>query len=251
MHNDFPIPKVPQPFSSQPPIPTIDSTAQVSSETRLLENGLPQQSLPRPLPPVPVFNSSDTSTSRVPESLPPSQPPSADTIPDLLIQQFNYITKTLRTCFSEKPPHTIQRFAELVLSPTKHYKTLPAWLRAVDRVVSVSSTADIFPLPHAQPLPGSVIDSTLTNGVNGIGSGTGGGGILWANSDNRNGYDAGLGSDESLGGALLTPIPWLKNGVNNSNSTDMSSPSSDPLGEPMQSDRNPMVPERDHGAVTQ
>jgi hypothetical protein len=96
-----------------------------------------------------------------------------------------------------------------------------------------------------------VIDSTLTNGVNGIGSGTGGGGILWSNSDNRNGYDAGLGSDESLGGALLTPIPWLKNGINNSSSTDMSSPSSDRLGEPMQSDRNPMVPERDQGAVTQ
>jgi hypothetical protein len=96
-----------------------------------------------------------------------------------------------------------------------------------------------------------VIDSTLTNGVNGIGSGTGGGGILWTNSDNRNGYDTGLGSDESLGGALLTPIPWLKNGVNNSNSTDMSSPNSDPLGEPIQADRNPMVPERDQGAVTQ
>jgi hypothetical protein len=142
--------------------------------------------------------------------------------------------------------------AELVLSPTKYYKTLPAWLRAVDRVVSVSSTADIFPLPHAQPLPGTVIDSTLTNGLtNGVGSGTAGGGILWTNSNNRNGYDTGLGSDESLGGALLTPIPWLKNGVNNSSSTDMSSPRSDPLGDPIEADGNPMVPEREDGAVTQ
>src|SRR5450432_1949198 len=107
MHNDFPIPKVPQPFSSQPTIPTIDSPTQTSAETRLLENGLPQQQPPpppRPLPPVPAFDSSATSTSRIPESLPPSQPPSADTIPDLLIQQFNYITQMLRTCFSEKPP---------------------------------------------------------------------------------------------------------------------------------------------------
>jgi hypothetical protein len=157
----------------------------------------------------------------------------------------------LRTCFSEKPPHTIQRLAELVLFPTKHYKTLPAWLRAVDRVVSVSSTADIFPLPHAQPLPGSVVDSTLTNGVNGVGSGTGGGGILWTNSDSRNGYDAGLGSDESLGGALLTPIPWLKNGVNNSCSTDMSSPRSDPLSDPIEIEAHRMAPEREDGAVTQ
>ena len=250
MHNDFPIPTVPPIASSQPPIPNIESPSQTNPETRTLENGILQPPH-RPLPPVPPFDSSATSTSRIRESPPPSQPSSADTIPDLLIQQFNYITQTLRTCFSEKPPHTIQRFAELVLSPKKYYKTLPAWLRAVDRVVSVSSTADIFPLPHAQPLPGTVIDSTLTNGVNGIGSGTGGGGILWSNSDNRNGYDAGLGSDESLGGALLTPIPWLKNGINNSSSADMSSPSSDPLGEPMQSDRNPLVPERDQGAVTQ
>jgi hypothetical protein len=251
MHNDFPIPIVPPILSSQPALPTVESPTQTNSETRTLENGLPQPPS-RPHPPRPAIDSSATSTSRVAESLPPSQPPSADTIPDLLIQQFNYIIQTLRTCFSEKPPHTIQRFAELVLCPTKHYKTLPAWLRAVDRVVSVSSTADIFPLPHAQPLPGSVIDSTVTNGlVNGVGSGTGGGGILWTNSDSRNGYDAGLGSDESLGGALLTPIPWLKNGVNNSSSTDMSSPRSDPLGDQIEADGNPMVPEREDGAVTQ
>ncbi len=87
--------------------------------------------------------------------------------------------------------------------------------------------------------------------MNGVGSGTGGGGILWTNSDSRSGYDSGLGSDESLGGALLTPIPWLKNGVN-SNSTDMSSPTSDPLGEPLDaSAANNMVPEREDGAVTQ
>lgn len=38
---------------------------------------------------------------------------------------------------------------------------------------------------------------------------------MFANSSNetRNGYDReSLGSDESLGGALLTPIPWLKDG---------------------------------------
>ena len=251
MHNDFPVPTVPPPLSPQSAIPAAESPTQTNSETRILENGLPQPPT-RALPPVPPFDSSTTSTSHVTESLPPSEPPSADTIPDLLIQQFTYITQTLRTCFSEKPPHTIQRFAELVLSPTKYYKTLPAWLRAVDRVVSVSSTADIFPLPHAQPLPGSVIDTTLTNGLaNGIGSGTGCGGILWTNSDSRNGYDAGLGSDESLGGALLTPIPWLKNGVNTSSSTDMSSPRSDPLVEPMEGDGNLMVPEREEGGVTQ
>ena len=131
-----------------------------------------------------------------------------------------------------------------MLTPNKHYKTLPAWLRAVDRAVSVTSTADIFPLPQAQSLPHGVLDGALTNGVtNGLGSGIGGGGILWTNSDTR---DAGLGSDESLGGALLTPIPWLKNGE--IAGTTLSK--SDPL-EPIDPPSNAFVPEREDGAVTQ
>jgi hypothetical protein len=160
----------------------------------------------------------------------------------------NSISSTLRSCFSQNPPHTIQRLAELVLYPNKHYKTLPAWLRAVDRVVAVSSTADIFPLPHAQPLPNSVIDASLLNGTtNGdeTGTGTGGGGILWENSKERaNGIDAGLGSDESLGGALLTPIPWLKEGGLDSNSIGKG-PTQDPDDEML------VVPDREGGAVTQ
>ena len=197
----------------------------------------------RPLPPVPPFDSS-TSTSNIPDSVSPSQASIADSVPDLLIQQLNSILRTLRSTFADKPPHTIQRLAELVLNPNKHYKTLPAWLRAVDRAVSVTSTADIFPLPQAQSLPQGVLDGPLTNGVtNGLGSGTGGGGILWTNSDTR---DAGLGSDESLGGALLTPIPWLKNGEIAGTTT----PKLDPL-EPIDKPSNSFVPERQDGAVTQ
>jgi hypothetical protein len=110
--------------------------------------------------------------------------------------------------------------------------------------VSVTTTADVFPLPQAQPLPQGVLDTALTNGVtNGLGSGTGGGGILWTNSDTR---DASLGSDESLGGALLTPIPWLKNGE----IAGTTSPRSDPL-DPVDAPSNAFVPEREDGAVTQ
>lgn len=67
--------------------------------------------------------------------------------------------------------------------------------------------------------------------------------MLWTNSDSR---DAVLGSDESLGGALLTPIPWLRNGER----ADTMSPKSDPLG---QSNvlGNSFVPERHDGGVTQ
>jgi PPP4R2 len=175
----------------------------------------------------------------------PSQASIQDSIPDLLIQQLTSISQSLRLTFADKPPHTIQRLAELVLAPNKHYKTLPAWLRAVDRAVSVTSTADIFPLPPAQSLPQGVLDAALTNGVtNGLGTGTGGGGILWTNSDTR---DAGLGSDESLGGALLTPIPWLKNGE----IAGTTSPRSDPLLDQVDPPSNNFVPGRQDGAVTQ
>ncbi|KIW19203.1 hypothetical protein PV08_03497 [Exophiala spinifera] len=211
----------------------------------------------RNLPPVPPFpNSSATSTSHVPDSLPPSQEPSADAInelPSLLLQILHSVQHTLRTAFAEKPPHTIQRLAELVLRPTRNYRTLPAWLRAVDRVVSVSSSADIFPLSDTPP---------IVNGVNG----DGGGGILWTNNDNRNGYDSNsLGSDESLGGALLTPIPWLRNGLGGREGSsedsghfgsDQSS-STDTLGDPLSipdahvPGADPLVPERPDGAVTQ
>lgn len=192
---------------------------------------------------MPTFDSS-TSTSNIPDSVPPSQTPSADSVPDLLIQQLTSISQTLRTGFADRPPHTIQRLAELVLAPNKYYKTLPAWLRAVDRAISVTSTADIFPLPQAQSLPQGVLESSLTNGLtNGLGGGTGGGGILWTNSDTR---DAGLGSDESLGGALLTPIPWLKNGE----IAGTTSPRSETL-ESVDMPASSFVPAREDGAVTQ
>ena len=88
-----------------------------------------------------------------------------------------------------------------MLHPTKHYRFLPAYLRALDRIVSVSSPVTDFPLAAQH-----------TGGVNGVG-----GGFL-TNGDHSSGQvngsggaGDGLGSDESLGGALLTPIPWLRN----------------------------------------
>jgi hypothetical protein len=112
-----------------------------------------------------------------------------------LQSQLASIKDTLRNNFSHAPPHTIQRLAELILNPRKHYRTLHSYVRALDRVVSVSSGADIFPLPTAT-LPNAE-GSGLLNGTSSI---IGGGGSA-----------GGLGSDESLGGALLTPIPWLQN----------------------------------------
>lgn len=78
----------------------------------------------------------------------------------------------------------------------------------MDRVVSVSSGADIFPLPVSLPAD-NILDASLANGVNGSTS------TAFMLNDNS------LGSDESLGGALLTPIPWLNNSTPSSDDDDI------------------------------
>lgn len=63
----------------------------------------------------------------------------------------------------------------------------------------VTSGANIYPLPAAIPDPASA--SVLSNGANDRNA------LSWSTPSAQ----ANLGSDESLGGALLTPIPWLRN----------------------------------------
>lgn len=76
--------------------------------------------------------------------------------------------------------------------PRRHYRHLPPYLAALDRVVSVSSPLSDFPLPQ------------LTVNTNANGN-------YLSNGDTTVVADReGLASDESLGGALLTPIPWLR-----------------------------------------
>jgi len=137
------------------------------------------------------------STERVPDSQPQPSGASTDSLPPQLVLLLNAIRSSIQSFFTEKPPHTIQRLAELVLYPTKHYKTLPAYLRAVDRVTSVTSSADIFPF-QAPPA-----ENSQSNGLVHPGNSSG----VYITPD----YVQGLGSDESLGGALLTPITWLNN----------------------------------------
>ncbi|KAI4616476.1 hypothetical protein J4E80_005750 [Alternaria sp. BMP 0032] len=140
-----------------------------------------------PRPPVPAFSASTESQS----------------VPTDVTTFYSSIRSTLSKNFASHPPHTVQRLAELILEPKKRYRYLPPYLRALDRVVSVSSPLTIFPLPQAV-LPTS---SGLLNGTTSTTTQT-----------------AQLGSDEALGGALLTPIPWLQNRGQNeliSESTEM------------------------------
>ncbi|KKZ63451.1 hypothetical protein EMCG_02262 [[Emmonsia] crescens] len=228
-------------------IPSSYALQEVNSQANSNKENAPPSQLQTPprRPPVPAFPSS-ASSERIPDSQPQSGP-TDDALPPPLVAILSSIKYTLKAYFSAKPPHTIQRLAELILRPTRHYRTLPAYLRAVDRVVSVSSGADIFPLPLSMPLPGGMIDTNLINGVNGTGSGS----FMFSDND-------ALGSDESLGGALLTPIPWLSNsalpGGNNDDGfvePDPSPNSSPGASSPSSSSPSSAVPPRESGAVTQ
>ncbi|GIJ81814.1 hypothetical protein Asppvi_000317 [Aspergillus pseudoviridinutans] len=200
VHNAFPMPKfhaeTQSPAAQQRP--SSYPPASYSQEP----NSVPPSSNKENTPPTELEHPSQStvpasaatpppSGERVPDSKPQSfVDSSTDTVPPPLMLLLDSIKSTLKTFFSSKPPHTIQRLAELVLRPNAHYRTLPAYLRAVDRVVCVTSTADIFPLQT----------ETSAGQANGVLNG-GGHSFIFP--------DHAPGSDESLGGALLTPIPWL------------------------------------------
>jgi hypothetical protein len=165
--------------------------APISSQSSTKENDAPLD-LAAVKPPVPKFDQQPPPqpTRQQPDSI-ETQP---GTLPPDLLNSYQVSLRLLQTAFAYSPPYTIQRLAELVLYPRRHYRFLPAYLRALDRIVSVSSPVSDFPLPTG--LVGTN-NGFLTNGDAVPGNGV----------QERD----GLGSDESLGGALLTPIPWLRN----------------------------------------
>ncbi|KAJ5606228.1 hypothetical protein N7510_009009 [Penicillium lagena] len=196
VHNVFPMPRVPpaasfgpQYFPQQSPqsaatnsFPLASSNKENASPVDPQASRAPQTGTPPPL------------SERMPDSQPQSSNDQANnTLPPPLAFLLTTIRSSINSFFTEKPPHTIQRLAELILRPTAHYRTLPAYLRALDRVVSVTSSADVFPFQT----------QTSTAGPNGI-LHAGGAGSTYLATD-------AFGGDESLGGALLTPIPWLTN----------------------------------------
>ncbi|KAJ5415891.1 hypothetical protein N7465_004586 [Penicillium sp. CMV-2018d] len=195
VYNVFPMPQArPEPIG-QPSFPNHSSQANSIPESSNKENTSPADIQTSPQA---VRTGSPPSSERVPDSQP--QPSVASTdgrLPPPLAFLLSAIRSSIKSFFEDKPPHTIQRLAELVLYPTKHYRTLPAYLRAVDRVVSVTSSADIFPFQTP------AVTNAQSNGLVLPGNSAG---VYMAPE-----FAQGLGSDESLGGALLTPIPWLTN----------------------------------------
>ncbi|OBT65468.1 hypothetical protein VE03_04967 [Pseudogymnoascus sp. 23342-1-I1] len=198
--NEFPVPSAPRSpanvaaspntIQSQktPPSPSADNSSQ--SVTDLAQSADKENITPTPTP-AQNTSTSDPNPTIAPGSLHPQL--------DFLLTS---IVETLNAHFSSYPPHTIQRLSELILQPKLHYRSLPAYLHAFDRVVHVTSGAHLYPLPA--PVPDANGAKILTNGIS---SGPDPESISWGNSTK---VQPNLGSDESLGGALLTPIPWLQ-----------------------------------------
>lgn len=170
----FPIPKLPPPRPTPKPTKADSSNDDAADDDK--ENA-----------PAPPEESKEAAPTELKEGELPPQ------IQDMLSAITSHIKR-----FETSPPHTIQRLAELVLSPRAHYKALVAYLHAVDRVVLVTSGTDTYPLPPAIPDM-----STLENGDEAANSNPADA-VSWGNTANNT-----VGSDEALGGALLTPIPWL------------------------------------------
>ncbi|KAJ5814911.1 hypothetical protein N7474_006688 [Penicillium riverlandense] len=191
VHNVFPMPRVPPAASFGPQyFPQQTSQSDASNSFPLASSNKENAS--------PVDPQTSRATPPLSERVPDSQPQSSNdqannTLPPPLAFLLATIRSSINSFFTEKPPHTVQRLAELILRPTAHYRTLPAYLRALDRVVSVTSSADVFPFQTQTSTAGQ---------ANGIHPGGAGGTYLPTDA---------FGGDDSLGGALLTPIPWLTN----------------------------------------
>jgi hypothetical protein len=198
VRTEFPIPILPP---EPPPIQLgspLGGPSSQDSTTSNKENAPAKPRSPVSRPPVPSFTGPSDSTAQKDNDLPADYPPD-------LAALHKSIQKALKNGFPRYPPYTVQRLVELILYPKKHYRFLPSYLHALDRVISVQSTTELFPLPQAT-LPSS---HGMLNGVSATPAST------------RPVPE--LGSDESLGGALLTPIPWLNNRTNSQQSTGSSS----------------------------
>lgn len=146
----------------------------------------------------PTHSSTSPPTNTIATIAPPPK-----MLPPPLLSLLQTIQSTLRTSFPTAPPHTSQRLAELLLHPTNHYRTLPSYLRALDRIVSVASPASVFPLPTLASSTTPTTNGLLVNGVESPGD-----------------SDEGQGTKDMdfIGGAELTEIPWLRNHSTNGGS---------------------------------
>ena len=172
-------------------MPSIPLPQSARGEYALAQQGIPSPGSPHTTAPItlPLNAQSPELYASISDSQPSSIAAPSGTLPPQLLSLFSSIQSTLQTAFSTAPPHTIQRLAELILRPSDHYRTLPSYLRAVDRVLSVSSTADIYPLQAATSGSAENGDGATNSFLTSV-----------APTINRDDFN----------GAALTRIPWLR-----------------------------------------
>ncbi|KAK1458849.1 hypothetical protein CCUS01_09103 [Colletotrichum cuscutae] len=206
-HNAFPIPNLePINASGQHPrllSPLPSSSIDPASSQPSSQDADKENSQPKDASPFKATIESATDADAAVAGAPPST--ASRSLPAQIEAMLNEINTVLPS-FPKYPPHTIQRLAELVLEPRRHYRHLASYLHAVDRVVHVTSGANTYPLPPA--IPDMSTMTLLSNGsANGQEVNNPAASVAWSNSTNS--VASTVGTDEALGGALLTPIPWL------------------------------------------
>ncbi|KAL7786401.1 hypothetical protein V8C37DRAFT_392224 [Trichoderma ceciliae] len=199
--NEFPIPKLPPPAPRPRFLDTRLLSPSSSSPAERFSEDANQENAPLDEPPPSTADTEPAAASQPPPSQPSSQSPSHQTQePGALPKQLADMVEEIKShigSFKSYPPHTIQRIAELILYPRAHYKALPSYLHALDRVAAVTSGTDTYPLPPPIPDMSSIqLNEDEPNDPAMA--------VSWSNP-----AAVAVGSDEALGGALLTPIPWL------------------------------------------
>ncbi|KAI1491040.1 hypothetical protein F5X96DRAFT_633498 [Biscogniauxia mediterranea] len=200
-HDEFPIPRLPPAMIILPSSIPQPATQADSDTAENFMTPLPSS----PIEPSSSASSQDTNKENTPNAprttAPPTSAPAstaaplpAGTLPGQIVSMLTEIISTLKSTFPTYPPHTVQRLSELVLNPTHHYRSLATYLHALDRVVHVTSGLNIYPLPPtvSDISAGGLLPNGTCDGVP------------------MSSQWAAPGSDEALGGALLTPIPWLQ-----------------------------------------
>ncbi|RFU74364.1 hypothetical protein TARUN_7887 [Trichoderma arundinaceum] len=198
--NDFPIPKLPPPVPRPRLLDTRLLSPAPSSPTEQLSADANKENAPLDEPPKSIADSEPAAASQPPPSQPSSQTPAQTEEPGALPKQLADMVDEIKNhigSFKTYPPHTIQRIAELILYPRAHYKALSSYLHALDRVAAVTSGTDTYPLPPPIPDMSSIQ-------LNGDEPNDPAMAVSWSNPT-----AVAVGSDEALGGALLTPIPWI------------------------------------------
>lgn len=119
-------------------------------------------------------------------------------------------------CLTRHPPFTIQRLAELIDHPRQHYSSLPKYLRALTRAISVTSDQTAFTEDSSTNLYASTSTASLDDpSIAGMGLNPNSNSIHTPTKRPINSIKSRSNSISSTILPLLSPIPWLVTTIEN------------------------------------